>query len=287
LRQLNGNPLGGAIKHGADFRHAGHNSICAIITGANVFVRFVSKGATMPMGMPLLVHPLAATIRWFFGLSLIMVVLKVGADLLAFPGVVSAAGVPALIYLGLFAVALFLYAGFALVWVRDAAAQTITLQQGTVWGCVCGAAWIIELSVANLGWLVPHLGGLFGLLYTGSASLGFVLPGVAGLWAAWQARQLRAGIEAGLLCGMLASLVLFLTYSALSVLLLQVGQHDPQIVREFQRSGLTDLSTYIVGDYLAAMIAHLWMGLLTGVGFGALGSSLGLGFVNMVRDRAR
>ena len=241
----------------------------------------------MPVGMPLSIHRLSASIRWFFGISLTIVVLKVSADLLAFPGVVSATRLPALIYLGLFVVALLLYAGFALRWVRDTAAEAIALQQGTAWGCVCGAAWMIELSVANLGWLVPHLGGLFGLLYTGSASLGFVLPGVAGLWAAWQARQLRAGIEAGLLCGMLASLVLFLTYSALSVLLLQVGQQDPQIVREFQRSGLTDLSTYIVGDYLAAMIAHLWIGLLTGVGFGALGSSLGLGFVNMVRDRAR
>jgi hypothetical protein len=249
-------------------------------------VRFVSKGTTMPIGMPLLVHPLSASIRWFFCISLTMVVLKVGADLLAFPGVVSAAGPQALIYLGLFAVALLLYAGFALVWVRDAAAQAIALQQGTVWGCVCGAAWMIELGVANLGWMVPQLGWLFGLLYVGSASLGFLLPGVAGLWAAWQARQLRAGIKAGLLCGMLAGLVMFLTYSALSVLLLQVGQQDPQTVREFQHSGLTDLPTYIVGDYLAAMVAHLWIGLLTGVGFGVLGSGLGIGFVTIQRDRA-
>ncbi len=73
---------------------------------------------------------------------------------------------------------------------------------------------------------------------------------------------------------------MFLSYSALSVLLLQVGQHDPQIVREFQRSGITNLPTYIVGDYLAAMIAHLWIGLLTGVGFGMLGSGLGIGFAH-------
>jgi len=241
----------------------------------------------MPVGMPLRAHPLAAAIRWFFAISLTLVALKVCADLLAFPGVVSATRLPALIYLGLFVVALLLYAGFALRWVGDTAAQAIALQQGAVWGCMCGAAWMIELSVANLGWLVPHLGGLFGLLYAGSASLGFVLPGMAGLGAAWQTRQLRVGIEAGALCGMLAGLVLFLSYSALSGLLLQVGQHDPQIVREFQRSGIPNLPTYIVGDYLAAMIAHLWIGLLTGVGFGALGSSLGLGFVNMVRDRAR
>jgi hypothetical protein len=240
----------------------------------------------MPIGMPLLVHPLSASIRWFFCISLTLVVLKVGADLLAFPGVVSAADAQALIYLGLFALALLLYAGFALVWVRDAASQAIALQQGTVWGCLCGAAWMIELSVANLGWMVPQLSWLFGLLYAGSASLGFLLPGVAGLWAAWRARQLRAGIEAGLLCGMLAGLVLFLTYSALSTLLLQVGQQDPQIVREFQRSGWTDLPTYIVGDYLAAMVAHLWIGLLSGVGFGVLGSSLGIGFVTIQRDRA-
>ncbi len=240
----------------------------------------------MPVEMPLSVHPLSASIRWFFAISLTMVVLKVSADLLAFPGVVSATSMQALIYLGLFVVALLLYAGFALLWVRDTAAQAIALQQGTVWGCICGAAWMIELSVANLGWMVPQLGWLFGLLYAGSASLGFLLPGMAGLWAAWQARQLRVGIEAGALCGMLAGLVMFLSYSALSVLLLQVGQHDPQIVREFQRSGITNLPTYIVVDYLAAMIAHLWIGLLTGVGFGMLGSGLGIGFAHIERDRA-
>jgi hypothetical protein len=240
----------------------------------------------MPDEMPLSVHPLSAPIRWFFGISLTILVLKVSADLLAFPDIVSAAGTQALIYLGLFVVALLLYAGFALVWVRDTAAEAIALQQGTGWGCVCGAAWMIELSVANLGWMVPQLGWLFSLLYAGSTSLGFLLPAVAGVRAAWQARQLRSGIEAGALCGMFAGLVMFLTYSALSVLLLQVGQHDPQIVREFHRSRLTDLPTYIVGDYLAAMVAHLWIGVLTGVGVGALGSSVGIGFAHIERDRA-
>jgi len=57
-------------------------------------------------------------------------------------------------------------------------------------------------------------------------------------------------------------------------------------VREFQRSGIPNLPTYIVGDYLAAMIAHLWIGLLTGVGFGLLGSGLGIGFAHSARDRA-
>jgi len=230
----------------------------------------------MPIGMPLVLHTSSSSIRWFFGISLTVVVLKVGADLLAFPSVISTAGVQALIYLGLFVVALLVYAGFALLWVHDAATQVVALQQGTLWGGVCGVAWMIELSVANFGWMLPQLGWLFGPFYTGSASVGFVLPGVAGLWTAWQVRRFRTGIEAGLLCGMLASLVMFLTYSALSVLLLQVGQHDPQIVREFQRSGLTDLPTYIVGDYLAAMIAHLWIGLLSGAGFGVLGGGLGV-----------
>ena len=231
----------------------------------------------MGVGAPLPVRHTYAPIRWFFISSLTLVILKVCADLLAYPAVITTAGGLALTYLLLFALALLIYSWFALVRTRDAASPRIALQQGTVWGLLCGGAWMIELSVANLNPLAPQLGWLFRLIYASATGLGFLLPGLAGMLVAWRSKQLHSGIEAGLLCGMLGGLVIFLTYTTLSVLLLHVGQQDPQIVQEFQRSGLTDLSTYIVGDYLAAMVAHLWIGLLTGVGFGALGSVIGIG----------
>ena len=50
---------------------------------------------------------------------------------------------------------------------------------------------------------------------------------------------------------------------------------DPQNLHEFQRSGAPDLMTFIVSDMLAGSINHLWLGLLVGVGLGALGGMLG------------
>ena len=69
--------------------------------------------------------------------------------------------------------------------------------------------------------------------------------------------------------------MIFLASLVLSAFLLQVGQHDPQTIHEFQRSGLPDITTYIVGDYLAGMIAHLWIGLMTGSFLGVLGGVIG------------
>lgn len=228
---------------------------------------------------PFIVHRFSAAIRWFFGVSLSLITLKVAADLLAFPELIRTAGVQAPIYLAIFIVAVLVYSTFAIFCGHAPALQCIALRQGTVWGGVCGVAWIVELSVANLGWMFPQHGWLIEQCYFGSVLLGFLLPSMAGLLAARQTRHIRTAIVAGLLCGMLASIVMFLAYSALSVLLLQVGQHDPQILQEFRRSGVTDLQTYIVGDYLAAMIAHLWIGVRSGLGCGALGSGLGIALV--------
>ena len=106
------------------------------------------------------------------------------------------------------------------------------------------------------------------------------LPGLAGLLAARQAGRVgagpfKAGVQAGLLCGACGGLGIFLASFVLSGLLIPAGHLDPQTVREFQRSGLPDLNTYIVSDYLAGMIAHLWIGLITGLLLGALGSLVG------------
>jgi hypothetical protein len=102
-----------------------------------------------------------------------------------------------------------------------------------------------------------------------------LMPGLAGLVAARRAGRLANGLRAGLLCGMLGALSIFLMAWALSALLLPAGAHDPQTVQEFQRSGQPDLTTYMVSDYLAGMIVHLWIGLISGLGLGTLGGLIG------------
>jgi len=149
----------------------------------------------------------------------------------------------------------------------------IALHQGTFWGLVCGGAWSLELILANLDLVGSRI--TFLVLYYGSTQVAFLLPGLAGIMAACRAKRISRGIEAGLLCGMFGALTIFLTYIALSSLLLQAGQHDPGTIREFQQSGLVDMPTFIVGDYLAAMVAHLWIGLGTGLALGAVGAVIG------------
>ncbi len=148
------------------------------------------------------------------------------------------------------------------------------MRYGAIVGLLCASAWILEILVADV-W-GADLGSLHHLLYYGSILLAALLPGVAGLLAAWRTGRMLSGFQAGLLAGICGGLVLFLAVTGpLSILLSDAGLHDPQSISEFQRSGLPDMQTFLVGDYLAAMIAHLWIGLLTGFVLGAIGGALG------------
>jgi hypothetical protein len=193
---------------------------------------------------------------------------------IAYPAVVTTAGDATLVYVGLFALAILVYGWVVLVRMRAAtAAGRIAVRHGSRWGLLCGGVWTLELIVANL--LGPQPGVLHLLLYYGSTYVAVMLPGLAGILAARRAGRLGAGIEAGLLCGMCGAIGIFLAAITLAPLLLAAGPHDPQTLREFQRSGLPDLTIFMVGEYLAAMIAHLWIGLLTGLTLGMLGGAIG------------
>jgi hypothetical protein len=205
-----------------------------------------------------------------------LVLLKVAADLLAYPAVLSAEAPQALIYLLLLGLALLLYAWTASGYPRlEASSARIALRQGTRLGLLCGLAWVLELGIANLNLLDPAHDSLALLLYGSTTAVGLLLPALAAFLTARQTRQLRAGLVASLYCGTLGALLMFLAVSAMSTLLLQAGQHDAQTLREFQRSGLPDLTTFMVADYLAALIAHLWIGLITGLVGGVAGGLLG------------
>ncbi len=213
-------------------------------------------------------------VRWFLIASLLLLILVVSIDMINYPAIITTAGGAAVVYLAMFVVAVLSYGGLGFLSTRATSlSERVALQQGTLWGLVCGGAWIIELLVANV--IGPQLGAFNLILYFGSAITGYLLPGLAGLLAARRAGQFGAGLRAGLLCGMVGGIMIFLASIVFSALLFSAGQADPQTLREFQRSGLSDFKTYIVGDYLAGMIAHLWIGLISGLGLGAIGGAIG------------
>jgi hypothetical protein len=219
-------------------------------------------------------YRLSLLVRWSLIACMLLLIFKVATELISYPAVVSTAGIQALIYLIPFVLAMLVYSWLILFRTRASTqAQFIALRVGTFWGLFCGAAWVIELLVANvlvLQWEWLHL-----VLYDGSALTGYFLPGLASLLAAWRSRRIVAGLQAGLLCGIFGGLAIFLASLVLSPLFLHAGLHDPQTIREFERSGLPDITTYVVGDYLAGMIAHLWIGLVTGFFLGVLGGAVG------------
>src|SRR6266540_4244965 len=88
----------------------------------------------------------SAAIRTFYLTGIGLILLKVAADLLAYPAVVTTQARQALIYLLLLGLALLLYG-----WVafghrhREATSARVALRQGTRLGLLCGAAWVLEL----------------------------------------------------------------------------------------------------------------------------------------------
>jgi hypothetical protein len=180
------------------------------------------------------------------------------------------------VYLLLLVAALLIYGWVALFRTHGATASgRIVLQEGSIFGLLCGGVWILELLTANV--LGPHLGSLNLVLSYSFVFLAYLLPGLAGLRAAFRAGRLGSGLEAGLLCGMCGGLMIFLAAIIIPALFLGTGPSDPQTIREFQHSGLPDITTFLVGDFLAGLIAHLWIGLLTGLGLGVIGGVLGKG----------
>lgn len=228
--------------------------------------------------------PIRTTTRlaqWGLLGSLLFLVAGAIAAIAAHPAVVTAEPGAAAFYLTLFGLAVVVYGALSLVGTRAAAANG-SLRIGLGLGLACAAAWTVELIAANLilAPAAPQGRWLYSALYFGSSAVAVFLPGLAGLLAARQAGRVgagtfKAGVQAGLLCGLCGGLGIFLASFVLSGLLISAGHLDPQTVREFQHSGLPDLNTYIVSDYLAGMIAHLWIGLITGLLLGALGSVVG------------
>ncbi len=196
-------------------------------------------------------------------------------SMIRYPGILTPLAV-GILYLVLFALTIGAYLVTVIRLSHPATPDTmLALSWGVRWGLLIAALWIIELLAGNLGdghgWvLIPYYVGEFGA---------YGLTVAAGLLGARRTCRVSTGALIGLWSGVVSGLVM-----ALALLLVAYGlsghlQHDPQTIQEFQRSGAPDLTTYIVGDFLAAMIGHLLLvGLLLGTALGALGGLIGVAF---------
>jgi hypothetical protein len=213
-------------------------------------------------------------VRWFIVGSLLLLVSELLIAMIKHPLVITTAGTTGAVYLVLFVSAVLIYGWFALYMMSPATpAERVALGEGTRWGALCGLAWAIEVLVAN--YPIFRSERLTFLLYESTALAGFLLPALPGLLATRRTKRIESGLRAGLLCGLLGGLMIFLASLIFSAFIRKAGYNDPQTIAEFQRSGVPDLATYKVGDYLAGLTGHLWIGVITGSVLGVLGGTLG------------
>jgi len=63
----------------------------------------------------------------------------------------------------------------------------------------------------------------------------------------------------------------FLILMVVTYLFLNTFLQDPENILQSQMSGTTNLTAFVVGDSLAGGIGHLMIGLVLGIGLGAIG----------------
>jgi hypothetical protein len=169
-----------------------------------------------------------------------------------------------------------LYLSLAVWWTRISILAP-ALRWGTLYGLGAGFGWLLEIVAGNL--VVGQSWQLFA--YFGGTLIALGLTLAAGAAGAIATRSFCSGLVAGVWSGIVSGLIGCLALLSLPHLYLGTLQGDAQTLAEFARSGAPNLVTYIVGDYSAAAIAHLLLGLALGLMLGALGAAIGAGVVRL------
>jgi hypothetical protein len=138
-----------------------------------------------------------------------------------------------------------------------------------------------SVSPAAVGWtglLVAALWAASDVMRTLSVPGAITLAAVAAVGAlaglafvGARARGVGAGARAGARVGVAIGLGSFLAIVLVTYLATGRVTGDPQIVAAFHTSGARDLTTYAVGESLAAAVNTLWIGPAVGALLGALG----------------
>ena len=146
---------------------------------------------------------------------------------------------------------------------------------GLAWGAFGAAMWSAEIwagGPAKLSYSAEQVAGLTFLLLAVAATV------TAGLVAAARIRTARAAWQAGLFSGLVSGIVVYgfgviMTLSTLPVL---ASRSDYRA--QFAHSHAPNIATYLVGDILAAVSAHLIINLVLGMIGGGLGALIARSF---------
>ena len=146
---------------------------------------------------------------------------------------------------------------------------------GLGWGALGAAMWSAEIwagGPAKLSYSAEQIAGLTFLLLALAATV------TAGVVAATRIRTARAAWQAGLFSGLVSGIVVYgfgviMTLSTLPVL---ASRSDYRA--QFAHSHAPNIATYLVGDILAAVSAHLIINLVLGLTGGGLGALIARGF---------
>jgi len=82
-------------------------------------------------------------------------------------------------------------------------------------------------------------------------------------------------VSVGVLSGLLSGLLVCAIAVSGGAFQATLGTSDAQTLAEFQRSHASSLTTFIVSDWLAAGVNHLWIGLAAGAIGGLIGGAAG------------
>lgn len=154
---------------------------------------------------------------------------------------------------------------------------------GVLAGLVLGGEVVLEYL------LLPTNNTLYGLVEYG---LFFLLMILAGILVYRDETPLKGSAQAGLLTGMMGSLIWYgivlLVFHLFfgSAQQAQVFQAEGNL-EDFTRSGLADFTTFIVQDFFGAGFFHLLLGMILGAMFGFIGGILWRIFQHVARIQKR
>ena len=139
---------------------------------------------------------------------------------------------------------------------------------GVAIGTVAGAMWSVEIWAGGPAELSrteeQAIGGTFVLLAVASTL-------AAGIRVGLQDRARGSAVRAGLFAGLTSGVVVFLVATTMTLATLPTLASRSDYQRQYASSHAADIGTFLTGDILAAVTAHLVINL----GLGMLGAALG------------
>jgi hypothetical protein len=137
-----------------------------------------------------------------------------------------------------------------------------------VWGTLGGAMWSAEIWCGGPAKLSHSLEQALGALFVVLALAATVTGGIL---AAVRFRRAGPAWQAGLFSGLISGLFVYIFAVDMTLATLPILASRGDYQAQFAHSHAPDMATFLVGDILAAVAAHLVINLVVGLAGGGLG----------------